>query len=143
MNDVAISGIIHTVKLKVKGDGKIITSFSGDGVVIATPTGSTAYSMSAGGPIVEPTAAAILMTPVCSHDLTSRSFVLAADRSISVQVSMRGSKRAVVAVDGSDPLDLKDGDEIHVRQSVHKTYLAFVGGENFYERAYNKLVKGN
>lgn len=142
LNDVVITGITHTIQLTVSGDGQPISTFSGDGVILATPTGSTAYSMSAGGPIVEPTAEAILMTPVCPHDLAARCFVLAHDRVVTVQLNIRGARRAVMAVDGCEPVDLAGGDIIRVRKSAWKTYIANVGDESFYDRAFNKLIKG-
>ena len=77
LNDVVVAGMTKVIDLTLYGDGQKITHFSGDGAIIATPTGSTAYSMAAGGPIIEPCAENIIMTPVCAHALSARSFVLA------------------------------------------------------------------
>jgi NAD+ kinase len=140
LNDVVISGIAHTIKLKAWSDGQPMSEFSGDGVILATPTGSTAYSMSAGGPLVEPTAENIIMTPICPHALAARSFVLAPSRTVKVQaVRLSGKKRAVLSVDGGDTISLRTGDELVVSRSKYQTLLAHVGNKSFYDIAYEKL----
>lgn len=140
LNDVVVSGIAHTVHLKAWGDGQLMTEFSGDGIILATPTGSTAYSMSAGGPLVEPTAENIILTPICSHALVSRSFVLAPERSVRVQLPrLSGNRRAVLSVDGGDTISLRTGDELMVSRSKYRTLIAHVGDKTFYDVAYEKL----
>lgn len=88
LNDAAVTkgAVARVVDLEVYGDKVLISSFSADGVLISTPTGSTAYSMSAGGPIVEPTAENIIVTPICPHALSARSFVLGRGRTVSVKL---------------------------------------------------------
>ena len=140
LNDAVINGIARTVHLRAWGDGQLMTEFSGDGVILATPTGSTAYSMSAGGPIVEPTAENILLTPICPHTLTARSFVLAPSREVRIQIArLTDDRRAVLSVDGDEPIDLCTGDELIVRRSRFRTLLAHVGDKSFYDIAYEKL----
>lgn len=140
LNDVVVSGIAHTIHLKAWGDGQLMTEFSGDGIILATPTGSTAYSMSAGGPLVEPTAENIIMTPICPHVLVSRSFVLAPQRSVRIQLPrLSGNRRAVLSVDGGDTLALRTGDELTVSRSKYRTLIAHVGDKTFYDVAYEKL----
>ncbi len=89
LNDAVIRGLTRVVELSVYGDGQLISHFSGDGAVIASPTGSTAYSMSAGGPIVEPSAENIIITPICAHALVAKSFVLAPDRQVMAEIGGR------------------------------------------------------
>ena len=84
LNDVVLKSDVSCIGLRVQSDGVDITSFNGDGVIIATPTGSTAYSMSAGGPIVEPEAANIIVTPICAHVMAAKSFVLSPERRLLV-----------------------------------------------------------
>jgi len=139
LNDVVISGVARAVGLAALGDGQIITEYSGDGMIAATPTGSTAYSMSAGGPLVEPTAEAIILTPVCPHILAARSFVLAPERQVTLRPENLKGRRAVLSVDGLEPVDLMEGDEIRIRKSRYVTILAHVSHKSFYDIAFEKL----
>ena len=138
LNDVAIHGINQTIHLVACGDGRRITEFSGDGLVVATPTGSTAYSMSAGGPLVEPTAENIILTPICAHALIARSFVLAPDRMVTVEVQLKRGRKALMSVDGGS-IELQDGDLLKVRKSAYQTLLAHVGSKAFYDIVFEKL----
>lgn len=138
LNDVAVNGIANAIRIRATGDDSVITEFSGDGIICATPTGSTAYSMSAGGPLVEPTASNLILTPICAHVLMSRSFVLAPDRRVDlIPADLRG-KRAVLSLDGN-PIELRHGDRIRVTRSHNETLLARVSGRSFYDIAYEKL----
>ncbi len=138
LNDVSIRGISQTIHVLACGDGRRIIEYSGDGLVVATPTGSTAYSMSAGGPIVEPTAENIILTPICAHALATRSFVLAPDRLVTVQVSRLRDRRAMMSVDGGD-FELEEGDLLKIRKGEYQTMLAHVGHKAFYDIVYEKL----
>lgn len=138
LNDVALQGVANTIRVQALGDGRVITQFSGDGIICATPTGSTAYSMSAGGPLVEPTAQNLILTPICAHALMARSFVLAPERKVELRpLDLRG-KRAVLSLDGS-AVELRHGDVIRVERSENETLLARVSGKSFYDIAYEKL----
>lgn len=137
MNDVTMHGIAQTIHMTACGDGKKILDFSGDGVVVSSPTGSTAYSMSAGGPIVEPTAENIILTPICAHKLVARSFVLAPDRVVTVQVKHLRSS-AFISVDGGN-FEIEDDDILRVRKADYKTLIASVGDKAFYDIVFEKL----
>jgi NAD+ kinase len=138
LNDVAVNGVANTIRLQALGDGRVITQFAGDGIICATPTGSTAYSMAAGGPLVEPTARNLILTPICAHVLMTRSFVLAPERRVELRpLDLRG-KRAVLSLDGN-AVELLHGDVIRVRRSERETLLARVSGKSFYDIAYEKL----
>ncbi|MCL2343479.1 MAG: NAD(+)/NADH kinase [Firmicutes bacterium] len=139
LNDAVLMRVLSTIRLTVYGDGHKITEFSGDGVILATPTGSTAYSMAAGGPLVEPSAENIILTPICAHMLAARSFVLAPDRRVAVRMGVLGEKQAILSVDGNTAIALKTNDEIRVRKSEYYTRLAHVGDKSFYDIAYEKL----
>lgn len=143
LNDAVVTGIARSIQLTVMGDGQKITAYSGDGVILATPTGSTAYSMSAGGPIVEPTAENIILTPICAHMFTSRSFVLAPERVVLVKVGELNERRAVLSVDGGDYVNLESGDEIQIKKSDYKTLLVLTGKKSFYDIVYEKLEERN
>lgn len=139
LNDAVISGIAKIISMSVFGDGNEISSFSGDGLVVATPTGSTAYSLSAGGPIVEPQAENILITPICPHVLWAKSYVLAADRRVSVKLGDVRGRTACLSVDGNEPFDLKSNDEIKITKSKRCTKVIKLRNYSFYERVSQKL----
>ena len=139
LNDVVVGGIAKVIDISVWGDGRRITAFSGDGVVIATPTGSTAYSMAAGGPIVEPDAENIIVTPICPHVLRGRTYVLTATRLVSVDIGQLGSKQAYMSVDGGESIAICSGDLIYIKQSCFVTRLVRVTYKSFYEKVSGKL----
>ena len=139
LNDAAIVCVTNTLQVLAFGDGHKIMEFSGDGITLATPTGSTAYSMSAGGPLVEPTAENIIITPICAHDLSARSFVLHPDRKVMVRTIIRPGRNAVLSVDGGQPIALETGDEILFSKSTHCTLFAHTGRRSFYDMAFEKL----
>lgn len=137
LNDVSVHGIAQTIHIVACGDGRRILEYSGDGIVVASPTGSTAYSMSAGGPLVEPTSENIILTPICAHALVARSCVLSADSVVTVRVA-RVRSRAIISVDGMD-VEVTEGDVLRVRKSGHQTLLAHVGSKSFYDIVFEKL----
>ena len=102
LNDAVISNgsMARVAELDVLADNELVTEVTGDGVIVATPTGSTAYSMSAGGPIVEPTSSCIIITPVCAHQLSARAMVLSAERKVAVQLPKGSRKHLFLSVDG-------------------------------------------
>ena len=137
LNDVSLHGVVQMIRMTARGDGRKILEVSGDGIVISSPTGSTAYSLSAGGPIVEPTAENLILTPICAHALIARSFVLAPDRVVTVTVSDLRCQ-AFISSDG-DSFEVQDGDVLIVRKADYKTMIAHVGGKAFYDIVYEKL----
>lgn len=142
LNEAVISGIVQNVRLTALGDGERILTFSGDGLIISSPTGSTAYSMSAGGPLVEPGAENFILTPICAHMLAARSFVLTPEREVCViPEDLEEGKRCVVSVDGRGLVDLKNNDRVIVKRSAYKLLVAHLGTKSFYETAFEKLVE--
>lgn len=140
LNDAVVSGIVQNVHLTAMGDEKQILAFSGDGVIVSSPTGSTAYSMAAGGPLVEPGAEAIVLTPVCAHMLAARSFVLSPERTITVlPEDVSEGRRCVLSADGRGMTDLMDGDRVIVTKSRYRLLMADLGTKSFYETAFEKL----
>ncbi|MBE6996558.1 MAG: NAD(+)/NADH kinase [Ruminococcaceae bacterium] len=137
LNDAFIHGVLQTIHMTARGDGTKILEFSGDGIVVASPTGSTAYSLSAGGPIVEPTAENLILAPICAHALIARSFVLAPDRVVTVTLSDLRCK-AFLSVDGGS-FEMRGGDTLIVRKARHKTVIAHVGEKAFYDVVFEKL----
>ena len=105
-------------------------------MIFSTPTGSTAYSMSAGGPIVEPTAENMIVTPICPHALSARSIVLGRERTVSIKMGKQSRKTAYLSVDGGKAFRLGSGD---VKMSSSKTRLVRVTGRSFYDILSQKL----
>ena len=143
LNDAVITkgAVARVLDLEVTGDRVTISSFAGDGLVVSTPTGSTAYSMAAGGPIVEPTAANIIITPICAHSLHAKPFVLDAGRSVGVRLTPGGKKTAYLSVDGGRAFRVGPGDWVECRRSRQTTQLVKLTGRSFYERINQKLGK--
>ena len=141
LNDAVITkgAVARVVDLEVLSDKTLITSFAGDGVIISTPTGSTAYSMSAGGPIVEPASRCIIITPVCAHKLAARSLVLDQDRVVTVRLPRGSGKHLYLSVDGGKALRLSGGDRVEVRRSAHTTKLVMLSERSFYQVINQKL----
>ena len=139
LNEAVVGGVARVIRMSVLGDGRPIMTFSGDGVIVATPTGSTAYSMSAGGPLVEPDAENILVTPVCPHVLSARSYVLTPERTVTVRLDPLQGKTAYLSVDGGDSVPLVGGEEIVIRKSARSMKLVRVTDRSFYEKVSKKL----
>ena len=140
LNDVVVKSDVSCIGLTITADGTMVTEFSGDGVIISTPTGSTAYSMSAGGPIVEPEAENIVITPICAHIMAAKSFVLSPARRVVVQTNRLRSRVALLSVDGTKAKAKEDGDEVLIRRSPKTVIMADMGVTTFYESAMNKLT---
>jgi len=139
LNDVVVRGDNKVIDLVLLGDGEEISRFSGDGAVIATPTGSTAYSMAAGGPIVEEAADNIIVTPICAHELMAKSFVLVSERRVSVQMGSKKHNPAHISVDGSDYYRVLPGDIIYINKSEKYTRLVRLSNRSFYKKVSEKL----
>lgn len=139
LNDAVICGTATTIKVAAFGDDSKITEYAGDGIVAATPTGSTAYSLSAGGSLVEPTAENILLTPICAHIMTVRPFVLAPDRVVTIRAAGNEGKQIWLSVDGGALIPFLKNDALRIRKSRHSTIMAQVSDKSFYDIAYMKL----
>ncbi len=120
LNDIVVSreGLTRLLRIRVDVGGQTLTSFPGDGVIIATPTGSTAYSLSAGGAIVHPGLDALIITPICPHALALRSLVVRADERITVKVQAdRQGERALVTADGQENQEVDETTSIEITRS--------------------------
>ncbi len=135
LNDVVITkgAIARIAHLAVKCDGVEAMQCGGDGIIVATPTGSTAYSLSAGGPIVEPEASNILITPICAHDVMSRCIVASDKRVITVELVHNSRRNAYLSVDGGKALRLNLGDVVTIRKSKLETKLIRLKDRSFYD----------
>lgn len=135
LNDAVITkgAVARIVHLSVRCDGIQAMECGGDGVVVATPTGSTAYSLSAGGPIVEPDAKNILITPICAHDMGSRCIVASMNRLITVELTRNARRNAFLSVDGGKALKLNMGDLTSIRCSDKEIKLIRLKNRSFYD----------
>ena len=139
LNEAVVCGTAATIRIAAYGDGSKIIDYKGDGIILATPTGSTAYSLSAGGALVEPTAENILLTPICAHDISARPFILAPDRLVTVTAEGRGKRPVWLSVDGGELIPIQSGDELRVKKSKNRAVMAHVSHKSFYDIAFEKL----
>jgi len=128
----------HLLKVKTEINGSVIDVIRGDGVLIATPTGSTAYNLSAGGPVIVPTANNMVFTPICAHSLTARPIVLASNDKVKITVENTDCN-AKFSADGINTADLKQGESAEITIGKEKLLLVRTGEKNFYEILRRKL----
>ena len=141
LNDAVISkgSIARVVRLSIFTEEGPLTRVTGDGIVISTPTGSTGYSMAAGGPIVEPTAQNLLLTPICPHSTRSSSYVLSPDHVITVETTDTNRKFVYLSSDGGKAFSLKNGDHVQVKHSQYTTKLVRLSKKSFCEILDKKM----
>lgn len=145
LNDVTVTkgAVARIVHLGVRCDGVPAMEFGGDGVIISTPTGSTAYSISAGGPIVEPDARNIVMTPICAHDVMTRCIVASDKRTVSVRLAASARRNAFLSVDGGKALKMNMGDVAEICCSKLETKLIRLKDRSFYDVVTTKFKNHN
>jgi NAD+ kinase len=145
LNDVVVhkGGVARVVRLKVSVDGDEVAQYSADGIIVSTPTGSTAYSMSAGGPIVVPTVDAIVVTAICPHTLAVRPLVLAASAVVTIQPIPPWTEEVLVSFDGQVGTPIQPGERLEVRRAERPILLIRLGPESFFKRLRKKLHWGD
>ena len=144
LNDIVISrcGSLQVLTFQIYVNGQFLNSYSADGMIVATPTGSTGYNMSAGGPIVEPGASLLLLTPICPHTLNTRSIVLAPDDEIRIEIprGKDGQRQTVEAsYDGSHKVRLQTDDSIVIRRADKTTGILKLNTESFLTVLHKKM----
>jgi len=122
--------------------GQYVNTHSGDGLVVATPTGSTAYALSCGGPIIEPQLDAIVVVPICPHTLTDRPIVIAANQAVEVSLLQRDDTKAEITVDGFSMGDIRPGDKLQISAANNRVTLVHPPGYDFYGILRSKLFWG-
>ena len=144
LNDVVIcrKGALQLVELIVSVNGEYLNTYRADGIIVATPTGSTGYSMSAGGPIVDPKARMILITPINAHDLNAKSIVIDADDEVTIELRSRqpqGEERVDVNFDGEVAAELSPGDSITICASRQRARIIKLSKISFLEILRRKM----
>ena len=144
LNDIVITrcGSLQILTFHIYVNGQFLNSFSADGMIVATPTGSTGYNMSAGGPVVEPAANLLLLTPICPHTLNTRSIVLAPEDEIRIEIPQGkdGRLQAMEAnYDGSHKISLTTGDSIVIRKAAKTTGILKLNTESFLAVLHKKM----
>ena len=144
LNDVVIqrSDTGRMLDFNTSIANQFINSHSGDGLIIATPTGSTAYSLSCGGPIIEPTLDSYVMVPICPHTLSDRPLVLPADKAIEIQLNQKINSKAEITIDGRKICEITPKDTITIAKAAKKTLLIHPPSYDYYEVLRSKLHWG-
>lgn len=143
LNDVVLhkGGYARVVSLRVAANGEAVASYAADGVVVATPTGSTAYNLSAGGPVVFPTLACIVVTPISAHTLAIRPLVLPAGEEVRIQADA-GPDELLVTVDGQEGASYRAGNVLVIRSAEHPVRIVRLPGSSFFATMRRKLGWG-
>jgi len=146
LNDavVATASFRRLARLRTQIDGQEVAVFEADGLIIATPTGSTAYSLSAGGPIVEPAVQSLVLTAICPHTLHNRPLVVSADSQVTVTIepALQPQEPLALTVDGQQGVQLQSRDEVRVSRAEYSARLVQLGRRTFYDRLKGKLSWG-
>lgn len=141
LNDISVSTVYASIcEFDISTDGRIIGSYRADGAVFSTPTGSTAYSLSAGGPIIEPDMSCIEMTLICPHSLFARPMIFSPERKITFENNSERNPQMYVSVDGCEPVKLSFGSKLTVTSSEHKIKIIDIKKNTFYNSLNRKLM---
>ena len=138
LNEIALirKSVLNALRFFVYVNGQYLSRYSADGIIVSTPTGSTAYNMSAGGPLVAPGARLMIMTPICSHELNARSIVLEPDDQIQIEMFGDGQ---VASFDGDTFVELEEGDRLIIRRSSVVTPMIRLKEISFMQNLSNHL----
>ena len=144
LNDVIIAraGFSRLVELKIYVNGELLSIYNADGIIVSTPTGSTGYSLSAGGPIIFPQTDVIVITPICPHSLQARCLVVSGEDRIMIEIGRRRKtqkEEAMVTFDGRSAQELETGDRIEIYKAQETTQLIRLKGRSFYQVLQNKI----
>jgi NAD+ kinase len=144
LNDVVVSKgtLARMIELKIAIQGHVVTNLRGDGLIVSTPTGSTAYSLSAGGPIINPAVRSLILTPICPHTLTHRPLIVPDDVEIDVMLTSK-DEGAMATLDGQVGVALTQGDTVVLKVSEHHTRLIRFPESSYYEVLREKLKWGD
>ncbi len=140
LNDIVLLAQGRLCDYEIVSQNEVVTALRADGIIFSTPTGSTAYALSAGGPIISPEIECIQMTPICPHSLSSRTIIFSPDKCLNVACAVRGGREIVLTIDGMDCGEVSSGDIVMIRRSEHNLRLIDVEGNSFFNAVNNKLM---
>ncbi len=142
LNDVVVSRTQSSklIDVNLYINGELVDDYKADGMIVATPTGSTAYSMSAGGPILDPAVKSLLITPICPHKLYSKTIVVPDDSEIVMTISNENPRPAILSADGQENSLLSEGDVLTLVRSEYTAKLIKINGSRFYSMLHHKLL---
>jgi len=145
LNDVVLhkAGVARIVRVRVSVDGEAVGEYPGDGIIVATPTGSTAYALSAGGPVVVPSVDAIVVAAICPHSLAVRPLVLPSSSAVTLEPIPPWAEDVTASFDGQVGITIQPGERLHVRRGDHPVLLIRLGPEGFFARMRQKLQWGD
>lgn len=142
LNDIVITrkGLLKVLKFCIYVNDQFLNSYKADGMIIASPTGSTAYNLSAGGPIVAPNAQMLVLTPICPHTMNTRSVVLSAEDRVKIEIEGYEGQEQAAVFDGDTMIDLQIGDYIQIERSKIRTRLVMIKNISFLDNLRNKMT---
>ncbi len=143
LNDAVISRgyLARLIDIYVSSEGRHVTSARADGMIVSTPTGSTAYSMAAGGPVVAPDTNCFIVTPICPHSLVNRSIVFSSDKELTLTVGDEQNNNSYLSIDGADSVPVTSDSEVVISRSEYSTKLIKLKPDNFYEILNKKIIE--
>ena len=144
LNEAVVTrgAVSRVIRLHIRTEQGRLLDVTGDGVIVASPTGSTAYSLSAGGPVVEPTARNLIVSPICAHSVHANSYVLSPERTVTVQTEKTGYKPIFLSADGGRAFSLRNGDAVEIRRSKYETKLVRLSNKSFCDILQKKMLMG-
>jgi NAD+ kinase len=143
LNDAVINkgALARIIEMRVELVGRVVSTFRADGLIVSTPTGSTAYNLSAGGPILYPTMGALVLTPICPHMLANRPIVLPDDLEIRIRLATQ-EQEVFLTLDGQEGISLREDDVVSIRKSAHPVLLVTSSNKNYFDVLRSKLKWG-
>lgn len=142
LNDLVIRAQQRMLKMRVTVRDTFIATYAADGIIVATPTGSTAYNLAAGGPLVHPSVQTLLLTPICPHTLNVRSLLVGVEDTIRVSLESGERDVTLLTVDGQESVTLEAGDELIFSRSPQRGRFIALDGSGFYEKVHTRLRLG-
>ena len=142
LNEIVLRSRLRMLKLRIEVEGTFIATYAADGIIVATPVGSTAYNLAAGGPLVHPAVETILLTPICPHTLNVRSLLVPVNHTIDVTLEGNQADETLLTVDGQETRALQPGDTVRFSRGEQRARFVVVDGPEFYKKVHTRLRLG-